>query len=172
MVSKNYSLPQNQCTALELHSELKQVLQTEICSVSSFVCGGSQLLGISRRKWANPIKIFSLGMTSLMVQWLRLHTLNADSMRSIPGQGTTVPHTSCPHLTPEKVSSAWDIVCTRQKSAIEKFGRRKEQDGGTGFGSWLRKDPGVGSLGGEEADMKRRGLALVSCPLPSCVAHS
>ena len=147
MVSRNYSLPRNQCIALELHSELKQVLPTEICSVSSFVCSGSQLLGISRRKWANPIKIIGLGMTSLVVQWLRLHSLNADSMSSIPGQGTTVPHASCSHPTPKKVSSAWDIVCTRQKSAIEKFGRRKEQDGGTGFGSWFRKDPGVEGKG-------------------------
>ena len=60
---------------------------------------------------------------------------------------------------PKKVSSAWDIVFTWQKSAIEKFGRRKEQNGGTGFGSWLRKDPGVGSLGGEGTDMKKRGLS-------------
>ena len=90
-----------------------------------------------------------------------------------PWSGNYSPACLMPPPPPKKkVSSAWDIVCTQQKSAIEKFGRRKEQDGGTGFGSWLRKDPGVGSLGGEGTDMKRRGLAFVSCPLPSCVAHS
>ena len=33
----------------------------------------------------------SLG-TSLVVQWLRLHTSTANSTGSIPGQGTKIPH--------------------------------------------------------------------------------
>ena len=30
--------------------------------------------------------------TSLVVQWLRLHTSNAEGMGLIPGQGTKIPH--------------------------------------------------------------------------------
>ena len=34
--------------------------------------------------------------TSLGVQWLRLHTSNAEGTSSIPGQGTKIPHgTQC-----------------------------------------------------------------------------
>ena len=30
--------------------------------------------------------------TSLVVQWLRLHAVNAEGVGSIPGQGTKIPH--------------------------------------------------------------------------------
>ena len=30
--------------------------------------------------------------TSLEVQWLELHTFNAEGVGSIPGQGTKIPH--------------------------------------------------------------------------------
>ena len=30
--------------------------------------------------------------TSMMAQWLKLHTLSAGSLGSIPGQGTRSPH--------------------------------------------------------------------------------
>ena len=96
---------------------------------------GSQLLSIWRRKWANPIKIISLGMTSLAVQWLRLHTLNAGGMSSIPGQGTIVPHASCPFPPPKK-----SVICLGHSihlAEVSHWEVRKEE--GAEWRNWFRE---------------------------------
>ena len=42
---------------------------------------------------SEPFKISTL-VTSLVVQWLKLHTFRAGSTGSIPGEGTKIPHAS------------------------------------------------------------------------------
>ena len=46
---------------------------------------------ISFKEYVNGQKIMGTG-TSLVVQWLRLHTSNAGGAGLIPGQGTKIPH--------------------------------------------------------------------------------
>ena len=48
-------------------------------------------VGNASAKEGTSLKRLGVG-TSLEVQWLRFHTLNVGGMRSIPGQGTKMPH--------------------------------------------------------------------------------
>ena len=48
--------------------------------------------------------------TSLVVQWLRLHTLNAGDMSSIPGQGTKILHASGHTLPPKNDMSSFRLL--------------------------------------------------------------
>ena len=45
-----------------------------------------------RREKRSKEKFNTMSGTSLVVQWLRLHALNAGGPGSIPGQGTKIPH--------------------------------------------------------------------------------
>ena len=40
--------------------------------------------------------------TSLGIQWLRLHISSAESVGSIPGKGTEIPHALWPHTHTQK----------------------------------------------------------------------
>ena len=51
--------------------------------------------------------------TSLVVQWLRLHTANAGDVGLISGRGTKIPHTCAARPKKKKTSAAKMITSTR-----------------------------------------------------------
>ena len=58
-------------------------------------------------------KIYDFG-SSLPVQWLRLHTSNAEGAGLIPGQGTQIPHASrSSQKKKKKVTNPGDLNPTR-----------------------------------------------------------
>ena len=74
--------------------------------------------------------------TPLVVQWLRLHTSNAEDAGSIPGQGTKIPHATQwgqkkkPKETISKVKrqpSEWEKIIANEATDEELISKIYEQ---------------------------------------------